>query len=97
MTEAALPPTVGPSGVGEVTLEAGASGFGSAESQAGAPGIRVQTQFADIWRLPPEVLAKAVFVLGLDAGMELLARERAGAVLVCASGDVVTERVEVVP
>ncbi len=50
MSNTALPPTVGPSGVGEVTLEAGAGGFGAAESQATALGIRVQTQFGDIRR-----------------------------------------------
>ncbi len=62
MTEAATPPTVGPPGAGEVTLEAGASGFGSAESQATALGIRVQTQFGDIRR---RFLRNKLAVVGL--------------------------------
>ena len=44
------PPTVGPPGAGEVTLESGAQGFGAAETQATVMGIRVQTQFGDLRR-----------------------------------------------
>ncbi|MEA2826742.1 MAG: peptide/nickel transport system permease protein [Actinomycetota bacterium] len=62
MADAALPPTVGPPGVGEVTLEAGATGFGSAETQASVLGIRVQTQFGDIWR---RFLRNKLAVVGL--------------------------------
>jgi ABC-type dipeptide/oligopeptide/nickel transport system permease subunit len=46
----AAPPTVGPPGSGEITLESGAEGFGAAETQAAALGIRVQTQFGDLRR-----------------------------------------------
>jgi len=50
MTDSAIPPTVGPPGVGEVTLETGSEGFGAAETQAAVMGIRVQTQFGDLRR-----------------------------------------------
>ena len=62
MSDATSPPTVGPPGVGEVTLEAGAGGFGGVESQAAALGIRVQTQFGDIRR---RFLRNKLAVVGL--------------------------------
>ncbi|MEA2716901.1 MAG: peptide/nickel transport system permease protein [Actinomycetota bacterium] len=62
MSETVVPPTVGPPGAGEVTLETGAEGFGAAESQASALGIRVQTQYGDVWR---RFLRNKLAVVGL--------------------------------
>jgi ABC-type dipeptide/oligopeptide/nickel transport system permease subunit len=43
-------------------LETGAEGFGAAESQASALGIRVQTQYGDVWR---RFLRNKLAVVGL--------------------------------
>lgn len=51
-----------PQPAGEVTLETGSEGFGGAETQASVLGIRVQTQFGDLWR---RFLRNKLAVVGL--------------------------------
>jgi len=51
-----------PQPAGEVAPETGSEGFGGAETQASALGIRVQTQFGDLWR---RFLRNKLAVVGL--------------------------------